>query len=275
MPLPTGSGAGAERAAQAKDDLEKDVSFDGIIQKFLLAFGGIALFVGIFVIANTLSITIAQRARVRHPADARRDPPADPALGPPRGVRDRPHRLDRRPVRPRARPRKVLNSLFVSRRHRPPAGHGLRDGERWSSLWSSECSITLAASLRPALRATRVPPIAAVREGRWFPLARRRFRRGSTIVVVAASVAVTRRLAHQERPRGISPRLLFLGGGMLLLSPSASPLNASRLVPAHAPPCLGWPAPGSAGGGGKRLARENATCRSNPSRTALTGPRHS
>ncbi len=33
------------------------------LQKFLLAFGGIALFVGIFVIANTLSITIAQRAR--------------------------------------------------------------------------------------------------------------------------------------------------------------------------------------------------------------------
>src|SRR6202030_404070 len=38
-------------------------SSTSISQKFLLAFGGIALFVGIFVIANTLSITIAQRAR--------------------------------------------------------------------------------------------------------------------------------------------------------------------------------------------------------------------
>src|SRR5581483_3857206 len=34
-----------------------------IFQDFLLAFGGIALFVGSFVIANTLSITIAQRTR--------------------------------------------------------------------------------------------------------------------------------------------------------------------------------------------------------------------
>ena len=52
----TGSGQAAQQT--------KDVaSFTSIIQKFLLAFGGIALFVGIFVIANTLSITIAQRAR--------------------------------------------------------------------------------------------------------------------------------------------------------------------------------------------------------------------
>ena len=35
----------------------------GIFQKVLLAFGIIALFVGAFVIANTLSITIAQRMR--------------------------------------------------------------------------------------------------------------------------------------------------------------------------------------------------------------------
>src|SRR5205807_3962938 len=34
-----------------------------IFQDFLLAFGGVALFVGSFVIANTLSITIAQRTR--------------------------------------------------------------------------------------------------------------------------------------------------------------------------------------------------------------------
>ena len=33
------------------------------LQTFLLAFGGIALFVGAFVIANSLSITIAQRTR--------------------------------------------------------------------------------------------------------------------------------------------------------------------------------------------------------------------
>src|SRR5205807_1155858 len=52
----TGQG---EAAQQTKDTS----GFLNIFQDFLLAFGGIALFVGSFVIANTLSITIAQRTR--------------------------------------------------------------------------------------------------------------------------------------------------------------------------------------------------------------------
>src|SRR5919201_1471363 len=49
-------------AEQVKED-EKNVSFLDILQKALLAFAGVALFVGSFVIANTHSITIAQRTR--------------------------------------------------------------------------------------------------------------------------------------------------------------------------------------------------------------------
>ena len=52
--------SGTQEAAKQVQDTS---AFTSILQKFLLAFGGIALFVGIFVIANTLSITIAQRAR--------------------------------------------------------------------------------------------------------------------------------------------------------------------------------------------------------------------
>ncbi len=52
--------SGEQQAAKQTQDTS---DFTSILQKFLLAFGGIALFVGIFVIANTLSITIAQRAR--------------------------------------------------------------------------------------------------------------------------------------------------------------------------------------------------------------------
>ena len=48
--------------AQAKEDL-KQVSFTKFIRYFLLSFGAIALFVGAFVIFNTLSITVAQRIR--------------------------------------------------------------------------------------------------------------------------------------------------------------------------------------------------------------------
>jgi putative ABC transport system permease protein len=51
---------GQQQAAQQTKDTS---GFLTIFQDFLLAFGGIALFVGGFVIANTLSITIAQRTR--------------------------------------------------------------------------------------------------------------------------------------------------------------------------------------------------------------------
>ena len=48
---------------QATEDASDTKSFTSFLQSFLLAFGGIALFVGAFVIANSLSITIAQRTR--------------------------------------------------------------------------------------------------------------------------------------------------------------------------------------------------------------------
>ena len=50
-------GAGGARTRRTR------TSFLSFLQNFLLAFGGIALFVGTFVIANSLSITIAQRTR--------------------------------------------------------------------------------------------------------------------------------------------------------------------------------------------------------------------
>ena len=48
---------------QAQADSAETSEFISFLQAFLLAFGGIALFVGSFVIANSLSITIAQRTR--------------------------------------------------------------------------------------------------------------------------------------------------------------------------------------------------------------------
>jgi putative ABC transport system permease protein len=50
----------AEQAAQDKKGVGSFINF---IRGFLLGFGGIALFVGAFVIFNTLSITVAQRTR--------------------------------------------------------------------------------------------------------------------------------------------------------------------------------------------------------------------
>ena len=51
---------GSEQAASDAAETNEFISF---LRTFLLAFGGIALFVGSFVIANSLSITIAQRTR--------------------------------------------------------------------------------------------------------------------------------------------------------------------------------------------------------------------
>ncbi len=50
-------------AASAQEETEEVTFFTDIIRYFLLAFAGIALFVGGFVIFNTLSITVAQRTR--------------------------------------------------------------------------------------------------------------------------------------------------------------------------------------------------------------------
>src|SRR5207302_1516674 len=66
-PLTLVSGAwpvGPHQVAIDAHTATKDTNgFLSIINDFLLAFGGVALFVGSFVIANTLSITIAQRTR--------------------------------------------------------------------------------------------------------------------------------------------------------------------------------------------------------------------
>ena len=91
---------------QANEQSSEIATFTTIIRYFLLSFAGIALFVGAFVIFNTLSITVAQRMRefatLRTLGASRRQVLR---LGDPRGARDRPRRVHRRPVqRPRASP---------------------------------------------------------------------------------------------------------------------------------------------------------------------------
>src|SRR5207244_11497554 len=127
--------------------------------------------------------------------------------------------------------------------------------------------ITLFASLRPALRATRVPPIAAVREGAELPPGR--FARWTPIlsgVTLALGVLL---LVYGVLAHGLATanRLFSLGAGILLLFFGVS-ANASRLVRPLAS-VLGWPATRIGGAPGV-LARDN-TMR-NPKRTASTAP---
>ena len=77
--------------------------------------------------------------------------------------------------------------------------------------------ITLAAGLFPAIRATRVPPIAAVREGAALPKSRLSpFVPwiGGLVIVVALAI-LARAMFTDEL--GTADRLLSIGAGVLLL----------------------------------------------------------
>jgi putative ABC transport system permease protein len=251
--------------AQAKDDSSDVKSGVNIIRDFLLAFGGIALFVGSFVIANTFSITVAQR--MRELATLR-------TIG-----------ASRKQVLWSVILEAVVIGLIASvgglffglalavglKALLNAIGVGLPDAGLVFSTRTVIVSLLVGvvvatlASVRPALRATRVPPIAAVREGAVLPPGRfARFGLPVAIVIVAIAVAL---FAYGVFASGLSlvTRLLSLGVGVILLFIGVA-LVAPRIVRPLAA-VLGWPSSRVAGAAGS-LARDNAT--RNPSRTAST-----
>ena len=202
---------------QATEDAEETNEFIGFFRNFLLAFGGIALFVGSFVIANSLSITIAQRTREF--ATLR-------TIG--------------------ASRRQVLTSIvieslvvgvlasFVGLLLGLGLASGLfelfdavgftlpNSGLVFANRTIVVCLlvgvvVTLLASLRPAIRATRVPPIAAVREGATLPESRlARFRTvGSALLTGLGFASLLWGLFGPGL--GVTGVLLWMGLGALLI----------------------------------------------------------
>jgi putative ABC transport system permease protein len=251
--------------AQVKEDKKGVNGFTSFIRYFLLAFAGIALFVGSFVIANTLSITIAQRTREF--ATLR-------TLGAKR-------RQIMRSVIVEALVIGILGSvtgLFL--------GLALAKGLKWvftllgfglptaGTVFETRTIvisllvgtiITLLASVRPARRATRVPPIAAVREGADLPHGR--FASWTPFLSAATLLVGILLLGYGVFGHHLPTRtrLFSLGAGILLLFFGVA-ANASRLVRPLAS-VLGWPAT-RIGGAAGTLARDNAM--RNPKRTAST-----
>ena len=183
--------------AQAEADSAEINEALGFIRYFLLGFGGIALFVGAFVIFNTLSITVAQRTRefatLRTLGGSRKQVMRSVVIegfvigllasivGLFAGVGIA----------------KGLNALIGA--DIPEAGTVLGVRTVVVSLVLGVV-ITLVASIMPARRATRVPPIAAVREGATLPPSR--FAAHSlkaAVAVIAASVAAISRRRLRER----------------------------------------------------------------------------
>jgi putative ABC transport system permease protein len=251
--------------AQAASQSNTTSGFLSTFQAFLLAFGGIALFVGSFVIANTLSITIAQRTREL--ATLR-------SLGATRRQVLRSVLLEALVIGALASVvglfcglalAKALNSLLNSLGIDLPAASTVFATRTVIVSLAVGIIVTVLAALRPALRATRVPPIAAVREGAVLPPTR--FAKYGTYAAAATlSVALALMLIGLF-VSGLSTgvRLLAIGVGAAALFVGVS-MFAPKLVPPLAR-VLGWPAARFGGAAGS-LARRNAI--RDPSRTAST-----
>jgi putative ABC transport system permease protein len=244
------------------DDINEGV---GIFQKVLLAFGFIALFVGAFVIANTLSITIAQR--MREFATLR-------TIGGSRRQVLRSVMLEALVVGVMASViglffglaiAKGLNALFSALGVEFPSGGTVFATRTIVVSLLVGVVVTLLASLRPAIKATRVPPIAAVREGASLP-ASSLSRWGPVVSIVTLALGILL-LVYGIFGGGLTTaaRLSALGFGTLILFVGVA-LNAKRAVRPLAA-VLGWPGT-RIGGTAGTLARENAM--RNPSRTAST-----
>jgi putative ABC transport system permease protein len=250
---------------QAQTDAEDTNEFISFLRMFLLVFGGVALFVGAFVIANSLSITIAQRTRefatLRTVGASRRQVLVSiivealvigvvaSVIGLFLGLG-----LAR-----------VLFWLFDAVGFTLPNTGLLFEPRTIVVSLLVGILVTLVASLRPAMRATRVPPIAAVREGATLPESRlARFRTPAALLLAAAGFAG---LIYGLFGPGLGTAsiLLFMGVGALLVFCGVA-LFASKLVPGLAT-ALGWPT-ARLGGAAGTLARGNA--KRNPQRTAST-----
>jgi putative ABC transport system permease protein len=252
-------------AQQAKDDASETNGFISFLRGFLLAFGGIALFVGSFVIANSLSITIAQRTRefatLRTVGASRRQILTSimiealvmgvlaSLVGLAFGVALA----------------KGLFALFDAVGFTLPNSGLVLTGTAVAIALAAGILVTLVASLRPAFRATRVPPIAAVREGATLPKSRLAFLRlpGSILLTLLGFAA----LSYSLFAPGLSTTslLVWMGLGALMIFLGVA-LLAERLVRPLAT-VLGWPA-AKFGGIAGMLARENTE--RNTQRTAST-----
>ena len=223
------------RSQQVKE-AKKSASFTKIIKYFLLSFATIALFVGAFVIFNTLSITVSQRIRefatLRTIGASRRQLLASVSIeafvigllgaiiglfaGIGLAV--------------------GLNAFFKAvNNDLPTTGLIVAPRTVIVSLLIGVV-VTLVAGLAPAVKATKVPPIAAVREGATLPRGRLApFLPFIAIALVALAIALlgygmfADAIATAVRLLSLALGCLVLFIGVALLSPRLVP-TLSRIV---------------------------------------------
>ena len=248
---------------QAQADKKNIDTFLSFIRGFLLGFGGIALFVGAFVIFNTLSITVAQRTRelatLRTLGASRRQVLRtvvleSAALGLLASVIG---------IAAGIGLARGLTALFDALGLSLPQSSPVYATRTFVVALLLGVLVTLLAGLWPALRATRVPPIAAVREGAVIGR-RRRVGPIAGVVLFAIAVALIAYATLGGNP-GSGKALLALAGGTLV-----GLLGVAGFAPALVEglaKVVGFPAR-SLGGPAGQLASGNAV--RNPARTAST-----
>jgi putative ABC transport system permease protein len=240
--------------------------FVSFIKVFLMAFGLIAVLVGAMTIANALSLTVAQRAREL--ALLR-------AVGASRGQVLRSVVLEAGVIGLIGTAVGIalgvglahgLHALVKSFGLDLPSSSLALTGGTVVAATATGLGATLVASLTPALRATHVPPVAAMREGAAAAFSTRRSRRATIaggLVVALGAAIVGYGMAAPDL--AVGDRLLsFVPGGLALLIGVA--MLAKHLVVPIAS-VLGRPSARFAGVAGG-LARRNAM--RNPQRTAAT-----
>ena len=246
---------------QAAADASETNVIVNAIRYFLLGFGAIALFVGAFVIFNTLSITVAQRTREF--ATLR-------TLGASRRQIMRSVVIEGLAIGLLASVVGLFAGFGLAALlttlggELPEAGLVFAPRTVIVSL-ALGTAITLLASILPALRATRVPPIAAVREGSTLPASRFAAHSLKTAVVVIAASVVAICVGIFAGGLGTTAVMLLLGVGVLALFVGVA-LAAPHMVKPLTR-LVGLPA--RRGGG---IAGDLASANSvrNPSRTAST-----
>jgi len=219
-------------AQQAKKDAQDTNSFISFLRTFLLAFGGVALFVGSFVIANSLSITIAQRTREL--ATLR-------TLGASRRQVLRSIILESLVVGTLASVVGLFLGLLLAKglfKLFDAVGFTLPNSGLVFATRTVIVAllvgilVTVLASLRPAFRATRVEPIAAVREGATLPEGRfARYRTlGSLMVTLFGFAALIYGLFGKGL--GTAGVLIWMGVGALAIFIGVSLLSTRIIGPA-------------------------------------------
>jgi putative ABC transport system permease protein len=250
---------------QADEESSEVAEFTSFFQYFLLAFAAVALFVGAFVIFNTMSITVAQRTREL--ATLR-------TIGASRGQLRLAVLLEALAIGVAASLIGLGLGILLAiglQKLFDVLGFGLPTTDMVIATRTIIVAllvgvvVTLLAALVPAFRATRISPILAVREGAELPKGRlSRFTPYIALVVIGLSlVLLARAMFTDELDTG--QRLLSIAGGVLLLFVGVAMISSKLVRPLAA--VVGVPGEKLARVSGF-LARRN-TLR-NPGRTAAT-----